>query len=131
MTHVLVIDDESTIRWSIEQTLRAAGYTVALAENGTEGMRLFRELDPAVVLLDVRLPDEDGFTLLDRMVESRRGTAVIVMTAFDDMRTPADAMRLGATAYLKKPFDFDALAAEVCKALEAYPVVGGGDANRS
>ena len=88
MTHVLVIDDESTIRWSIEQTLRAAGYTVALAENGTEGMRLFRELDPAVVLLDVRLPDEDGFTLPDmRAMAGPSGSFAISVEKSADLQT--------------------------------------------
>jgi DNA-binding NtrC family response regulator len=117
------------IRWSIEQTLRAAGYEVAVAETAAEGTALFRQLLPAVVFLDVRLPDEDGLTVLKKMKdEGGRKTAVIMMTAFGEVRTAAEAMRLGAYGYLKKPFDFDGLAALAGKALGA--TVGHGTAGR-
>ena len=116
---VLVIDDERMIRWSIQQTLQAAGYDVAVAETGGEGMALFRQHLPEVVFLDVRLPDEDGLSVLKRMKEeSGSDTAVIVMTAFGEIRTAVEAMRQGAYDYLKKPFDFDELEVIVGKALE-------------
>lgn len=115
---VLVIDDEQMIRWSIEQTLQRAGYHVAVAETAAEGMTLYRQQMPAVVFLDLRLPDEDGLTILKRMKESDHDAAVIVMTAFGEIRTAVDAMRLGAYDYLKKPFDFDELEVIVKQALE-------------
>jgi two-component system response regulator AtoC len=119
MSTVLVIDDERMIRWSIEQTLRPAGYDVSVAATGAEGMALFRQLLPGVVFLDVRLPDEDGLTLLKQMkAESGAETAVIIMTAFGEIRTAVEAMRAGAYDYLKKPFDFDELEVVVSKALE-------------
>jgi len=119
MPTVLVIDDERMIRWSIEQTLRPAGYEVSVAGTAAEGMALFRKVLPAVVFLDVRLPDEDGLTVLKTMkAESGADTAVIVMTAFGEIRTAVDAMRAGAYDYLKKPFDFDELEVVVRKALE-------------
>ena len=119
MSTVLVIDDERMIRWSIEQTLRPAGYEVSVAATAAEGMALFRQLLPAVVFLDVRLPDEDGLTLLKQMkAESGTDTAVIIMTAFGEIRTAVEAMRAGAYDYLKKPFDFDELEVVVRKALE-------------
>ena len=104
---VLVIDDEGMIRWSIVETLGAAGYEVAAAETAAEGMALFRKISPAVVFLDVRLPDEDGLSVLKRMKEEGAPeAAVIIMTAFGEACTAAEAMRLGACEYLKKPFDF-------------------------
>jgi DNA-binding NtrC family response regulator len=116
---VLVIDDEQMIRWSMEQILRGSGYEVAVAATAAEGTSLFRQLLPQVVFLDVRLPDEDGLTLLKRMkAESQNDAAVIVMTAFGEIRTAVEAMRLGAHDYLKKPFDFDELGVIVEKALE-------------
>ncbi len=118
--NVLVIDDEPMIRWAIQQTLGAAGHEVAAAEAAAEGMALFRQLLPAVVFLDVRLPDEDGLSLLKRIKDaSGRETAVIVMTAFDEACTAAEAKRLGAYAYLKKPFDFAELEVIVRTALES------------
>ena len=120
MTTVLVIDDERMIRWSMEQTLRAAGYEVAVAETATEGLSVFHQLLPEVVFLDVHLPDEDGLSLLKKMKdESGSDTAVIIMTAFGEIRTAVEAMRLGAYDYLKKPFDFDELEVMVGKALHA------------
>jgi two-component system response regulator AtoC len=116
---ILVIDDERMIRWSIEQTLQAAGYEIAAAETAGEGLALFRQLLPEVVFLDVRLPDEDGLTVLKRIKEeSGQDTAVIVMTAFGEIRAAVEAMRLGAYDYLKKPFDFEELEVIVGKALE-------------
>ena len=120
MPKVLVIDDEHMIRWSIEQTVRSAGYEVATAETAAEGLALFRQLRPAVVFLDVRLPDASGLVVLKQIKdESAPQTAVIVMTAFEEDCSAADAVRLGACGYLKKPFDFDELQTIVGKAVEA------------
>lgn len=115
--NVLVIDDEPMIRWAMEQTLREAGYDVAVAATAAEGLALFRTRRPHVIFLDLRLPDEDGFTLLQRMKEEgRTASAVIIMTAFSEASTASEAMRLGAYDYLKKPFAFDALEALVARA---------------
>ena len=116
---VLVIDDEQMIRWSVEQTLSAAGHDVAVAAAAVEGMALFRQYLPEVVFLDMRLPDGDGLSLLKKMKEENgQESAVIVMTAFGEIRTAVEAMRLGAYDYLKKPFDFEELEVIVGRALE-------------
>jgi len=116
---VLVVDDEPMIRWSAEQTLRAAGYEVAGAASAAEALETFQRWAPQVVFLDLRLPDGDGMDVLRRIKqESGPATAVVVMTAFGEVRTAVEAMRLGAYDYLKKPFDFDELEAVVRKALE-------------
>lgn len=117
---VLVIDDEKMIRWSMEQTLKAAGYEVFTAGSAAEGMQMFRQEIPEVIFLDIRLPDEDGLQFLKKIREEENGkeTAVIVMTAYGEIRSAVEAMRLGAYDYLKKPFDFDELEVIVGKALE-------------
>jgi two-component system, NtrC family, response regulator AtoC len=120
MKTVLVIDDERMICWSVEQTLRAAGYEVVAAGTAAEGLAVFRALHPQVVFLDVRLPDADGLTVLGQMKdEGGQSAAVIVMTACDENRTATKALRLGACAYLRKPFDFEALVALVHGAVTA------------
>ena len=122
MTRVLVIDDERMICWSVEQTLRDAGYDVAVAETAKAGLSLFRDLHPHVVLLDVQLPDENGLSVLRQMKDEAGGNAaVVVMTACEENQTAADALRLGACAFLRKPFDFDALQALVQRAVAARP----------
>lgn len=120
MVRVLVIDDERMICWSMEQTLKAAGYEVVTANTAAGGMVLFRALQPEVVFLDVRLPDGDGLTMLKRLKdEGPAQTAVIVMTAYDETGTAETALRLGACAFLRKPFDFEALQAIVGRATGA------------
>jgi DNA-binding NtrC family response regulator len=117
---ILVIDDERMIRWSIEQTLSRAGYSVAVAETAAEGLALFGQVAPSIVFLDLRLPDEDGLTVLKKLkAEDGQDCAVIVMTAYGEIRTAVEAMRLGAYDYLKKPFDFDEIEVIVGRALEA------------
>jgi two-component system response regulator AtoC len=115
---VLIIDDEHMIRWSVAQTLRAAGYEVALAETAAQGLALFQEFRPDVVFLDVRLPDASGLAVLQAVKSGHGGeTAVVVMTAYEDVCSAAEALRCGAFAYLKKPFDFDQLPLIVDKAV--------------
>jgi two-component system response regulator AtoC len=116
---VLIVDDEQMIRWSMEQTLRDAGYEVAAAETAADGLALMRELRPAVLFLDLHLPDGDGLDVLRTVKnENAEDTAVIVMTAFGEISTAVEAMRLGAYDYLKKPFDFDELEVLVGRALD-------------
>jgi DNA-binding NtrC family response regulator len=117
---VLIIDDEHMIRWSVAQTLRAAGHEVALAETAAEGLALFREFQPAVVFLDVRLPDGDGLAMLQSLRNDRsRNAAVVLMTAYEDVCSAVEALRRGAFAYLRKPFDFDQLPLIVGRAVSA------------
>jgi len=117
---VLVIDDEPMIRWSIAQTLHAAGHEVTLCETAAEGIAAFRDIHPEVVLVDVRLPDANGATIIQAIQEeSDRHTAVIVMTAFEDDCSAETAKRLGAFDYIRKPFDFDGLEVVVQKALQS------------
>jgi len=117
---VLVIDDEEMIRWALVQTLSAAGYEVVEAGTAGEGLRLFRELLPHVVFLDLRLPDGDGLALLRQIKEeSEAPSAVVVMTAYGETFTPAEAFDLGAFEYFKKPFDFDQIAETVARASAA------------
>jgi two-component system response regulator AtoC len=117
---VLVIDDEPMIRWSIAQTLRAAGHEVTVCETAAEGIVLFGVLQPEVVLVDLRLPDANGRTIIQAIQnENSQKTAVIVMTAFEEDCSAEAAKRLGAVDYIRKPFDFDGLEEVVHKALQA------------
>ncbi|MBI1735722.1 MAG: sigma-54-dependent Fis family transcriptional regulator [Candidatus Rokubacteria bacterium] len=116
---VLVVDDERLIRWSLEQTLEKSGYEVATAEHGAAALASVREEPPDLVLLDLKLPDVDGIQVL-RQIKAQQPTAqVVIMTAYADVGTAVEAMRLGAYDYLPKPIDFDALAVTLRNALEA------------
>jgi len=102
---ILVIDDEDLIRWSLGQLLTRKGYAVLSAETGEAGLALFQEHTPDLVLLDLKLPDIDGLHLLPRLLEHRRQTPVIIMTAYGSPTIEQEARELGAIDFLRKPFD--------------------------
>ena len=114
---LLIVDDEELVRWSLRERFRKDGYTVL--ESGTVASAM-EKLTPAVdlVLLDQRLPDGDGLTLLRQIKESSPDTLVILMTAFSTVENAVAAMKHGAYHYLNKPFNLDDVSAVVEKALE-------------
>lgn len=120
MNRVLVIDDEPAIGWSLRECLSDMGHVVQLASNGHEAWKAWTEWSPDAVLLDVRLPDTDGLTLLERFRAAKSSIPVIVMTAFGDLTTAVRAVELGAFEYMTKPFDLDHAATLVTRALESH-----------
>jgi DNA-binding response OmpR family regulator len=109
---VLVIDDEPGIVDFIEVGLRDEGYRVATAATAGAGMRALREHAPAVVILDVGLPDEDGFSLLARL-RSESDVPVVMLTARGEVDDRIRGLELGADDYIAKPFHFAELLARV------------------
>src|SRR4249919_348654 len=113
-TSVLVVDDELLIRKSLGKVLRSSGYVVDVASTGAEGLEKVGALKPQVMILDMRLPDTDGLSVLRRARELDALLQVIVITAFGDVQTAVNAMKLGACDFLRKPYEMEdiALAAE-------------------
>lgn len=118
MKSVLIVDDDPLILKTLSSHLQKKGFDVLLAEIGEDGLRMFREHSPELVLLDIRLPDTDGIELLRTIREISKKTYVVVMTAYDDMRTTVEAIKLGAFEYLVKPLDFIDLDLTIEKALQ-------------
>lgn len=115
---ILVVDDEKLIRWSLEQDLTRAEYEVICAETGEAGLQLFREEQPEMVLLDIRLPGMSGIDLLRAIREVDSDAQVIMITAHGDVQSAVTAMKLGAYDYLEKPFEMERVRHLVEKALE-------------
>ena len=118
MRTVLIIDDDPLIRKTLSGHLAKQGFDVQLAEEGEEGVRKFRESSADLVLLDVRLPDIDGLEVLRQIRDISKKTYVLMMTAYDDMKTTVDAIKLGAFEYLVKPLNFIDLDLTVNKAFQ-------------
>ncbi|GAW28331.1 sigma-54 dependent transcriptional regulator [Carboxydocella sp. ULO1] len=106
---ILVIDDEEHLRWILSKALNKTGYRVLTAATGQEGLKLVSEQMPDLVLLDLRLPDLDGITILKTIKKDQPQLPVIVITAHGTVETAIEAMKAGAVDYLTKPFDLDEL----------------------
>ncbi len=111
---VLVVDDEPAICWGFQQMLEADGHEVLTASSAEQGLAMAGDSRPDLVLLDVRLPREDGISALPKFIAVTSGAPVIVMTAFGDLETAVAAVRNGASDYLTKPFRLDE-AQRICR----------------
>ncbi len=116
-SHILVVDDEELIRWSLGERLRSEGHEVA--EVGTAAEALERAADGVdLVLLDYQLPDGDGVSVLKKIREMDSDALVIMLTAHQHVSLVVEAMRAGAFDYASKPFDLDDIALRVARGLE-------------
>jgi DNA-binding NtrC family response regulator len=116
---ILIIDDQESLRHFLERAMTDAGHDVRAAGTGQEGMRLFREQCPDLVLTDLKLPDTTGIDLLTRFKEETPQVPVILMTAFGEIRNAVEAMKQGAYDYLTKPVNLEQVTMVVDKALES------------
>ena len=114
---VLVVDDEALIRWSLTERLKSEGYNVLEADTGRAALeRVGEGVD--LVLLDYRLPDTDGVSVLRKIKEMDQDILVILLTAYASVETAVEAMKLGAYHFANKPFNLDEVSAMVERALE-------------
>ena len=114
---VLVVDDEDLIRWSISERLRSDGHDVVEAGTAAEALEK-AQIGVDLVLLDYKLPDEDGVSVLRKIRELDPDTLVIMLTAHKGVETIVVAMKAGAFDYVTKPFDLEDVAVRVSHALE-------------
>ena len=110
---VLVVEDEERVASFIAKGLEGAGYVTEIASSGIAALDSIRERGADVILLDVGLPDIDGFSVLKELRKTDQETPVIMLTARGDVPSRVQGLDLGADDYLAKPFDFDELIARI------------------
>ena len=110
---LLVVDDEPNIRDLLASSLRFAGFDVLSAEDGSGAYRLATEKHPDLIVLDVMLPDMDGFTVTRRLREAGVTVPVLFLTARDDMRDKIQGLTVGGDDYVTKPFGLEEVVARI------------------
>ncbi|HVL82208.1 MAG TPA: response regulator transcription factor [Actinomycetota bacterium] len=110
---VLVVDDEANITDLVATALRYEGFETATAQSGREGLRRVEDFHPHLVVLDVMLPDLDGFEVLRRLRDGGRPTPVLFLTARDAVEDRVRGLTTGGDDYLTKPFSLEELVARV------------------
>lgn len=113
MNTILIVDDETEIVDQVKEFFEDEGYRVFTAETGQEGVRLLRREKPTLLILDMKLPDIPGLTVLKVAKEESPGTKVIAITGYIDQVMFDQAEELGRDSFLQKPFDLARLKAEV------------------
>jgi two-component system response regulator RegA len=103
MQRMLVCDDDDAFRKRLARSLRDRGFSVYEAANVTDALEAFIEYKPKQVIVDLRMPEESGLTLVSEITKRDKSCKVVVLTGFGSISTALDAVRRGATNYLTKP----------------------------
>ena len=123
---ILVVDDEVLVTLGCRRILAKAGYEVATACTGQEGLNRALEGSFDLAVIDLRLPDLDGMELVRSLRRQRPNTAIVIITGYGTVPSAVEAMRLGVAEYIEKPFTPDELAQAVgraCAAVEPAPTL--------
>jgi two-component system response regulator AtoC len=124
MKSILIVDDDPLILKTLSMHFSKSGYEVLTADDGREGLQRFSESMPDLVILDIRLPDVDGLEALRRIRDRDPKALVVIITAFDDMKTTVEAIKSGAFEYLVKPLDYLELDLTINKAFQVSKLEG-------
>jgi two-component system alkaline phosphatase synthesis response regulator PhoP len=116
--HILVVDDEGAIRYSVSKTLQRVGYNVSVAASGEEALEMMGTQHFDVVLTDIRMPGISGVELLAEIKEQSPDAIVILMTGYASLGTAVESLRLGAHDYLVKPSSSQDIRQSVQRGLE-------------
>jgi len=123
---ILVVDDEPRITDLVAMALRYEGFAVATAASGREAQRAVEGFRPELIVLDVMLPDLDGFALTERLKAARMDAPILFLTARDAVEDKVRGLTLGGDDYMTKPFSLEELVARVRVLLRRSDAVGDG-----
>jgi DNA-binding response OmpR family regulator len=122
---VLVVDDDASVRQALERALRLEGFAVSTAAGGREALEMVAERPPAVVVLDVTMPDMDGIAVVRRLRADGLDLPVCILSARDDVDDRVAGLQAGADDYLVKPFALAELTARLEALLRRRGVASG------
>ena len=112
MTDILIVEDDKELSSLLTDFLRAEGYTVSAVENGERAVQLFERYGARLVVLDINLPDMNGFAVCSKLRENA-DTPILIVSARTDKEDKLNGLDLGADDYIEKPYDIDILLAKI------------------
>ena len=118
MSKVLIVDDESEIVDFLRNFLRRKGIQVLVANSGVQALDVFNKHTPAIILMDINMPDIDGLAVLKEIRTKDRFVKIIMVTGKDDKESIREADTLGANDYIIKPLELDNLYSTIVKYLK-------------
>lgn len=118
MESILVVDDDINLCTALTDELTEVGYNAEYVTNGFDAIKYLQEKKIDLVLLDLKMPDMDGFDVLREMEEKDINTNVIVLTAYADVKSAIDSAKMGASDFISKPYDFDELLITIRRVLQ-------------
>ncbi len=121
MSKLLVVDDEESICWGLRRLGEQSGLEVATASSAERALEALDDVNPDVIILDVRLPGIDGLSAIEQIRERIGQVPIIIITAHGDLHTAVDAVRNGAFEYIVKPFDLEKVQGVLARALAGRP----------
>jgi len=125
MSKVLLIEDEWQLGQIVKDSLEMRGFEMLYAADGKEGLRLYQEHQPDVVVLDIMMPNMDGFTVTTEIRKQDKTTPIIFLTAKSQTTDVVKGFELGGNDYLKKPFSMDELIVRIKALLERFKNASG------
>jgi two-component system, NtrC family, response regulator AtoC len=123
MERILIVDDDLSLCHFLTKALSQKGYQVSACHSGSQALDAVRNRDTDLILLDNKLPDQNGLEILKEFKRDHPKISVIIMTAFGTTGTAIEAMRLGAFDYILKPFELDEISEIVAKGLDAHKLM--------
>ena len=112
MTDILIVEDDKELSDLLTDFLRAEGYTVSAVENGERAVELFEQYGARLVVLDINLPDMNGFAVCSEL-RKNADTPILIVSARTDKEDKLNGLDLGADDYIEKPYDIDILLAKI------------------
>ena len=116
---ILIVEDNADMQQLLSDIVKEAGYRPYKVSNGSKAIEKFKKVNPNVVMLDIRLPDKNGFQILAEIRKIKKDAIVIIISADGDFRTEKKAKDMGVFAYFSKPFKNSELTSILRKAVNS------------
>jgi DNA-binding NtrC family response regulator len=118
MESILIVDDDISLCSVLKEELAEVGYEAEFVNSGDAAFNYLLSNKVDLLLLDLKMPEKDGFDVLKELSQRHVNTKIIVLTAYADVKSAIDSAKMGASDFISKPYDFDELLITIRKVLQ-------------